>query len=350
LILLNETRVIHARLIFSKPTGSRIEVFLLEPVYPSDIQLAFHQKDTTTWKCLVGNVKRWKSGPLTLVSADPHNKVELKAEKLKTQGDTFIIKFCWNNGLSFSEMIEQCGNVPLPPYIDREADERDDTCYQTIFAKNEGSVAAPTAGLHFTDQVLTDLRQKQVSIDKITLHVGAGTFRPVVADVLHDHEMHSEQVVIPMSVIENLLAFRDKPITLVGTTTVRAIESLYWQGVKWLMKEPDHPLLDVQQWDPYDLTMLPEFSTEEVLYCLMQVMMRFKITELRGQTSLIIVPGYRYRFPSAIVTNFHQPNSTLLLLVAAFIGPEWKEVYKYALDHGFRFLSYGDSCLFFNAS
>jgi S-adenosylmethionine:tRNA ribosyltransferase-isomerase len=348
LMLFNETRVIHARLVFQKHSGSRIEVFCLEPAESVDIQIAFQQNDHCTWKCLVGNAKRWKQEKLSMQLKIENDLVELQVEKGERRGEAFLVHFKWSpSQLSFSQILESFGKIPLPPYIGRDALDDDSIRYQTLYARNDGSVAAPTAGLHFTADVLDALSKKNIQTDKITLHVGAGTFKPVSSETLEEHLMHTEQVLIPIEVIEKLLNQLGRPIVLVGTTTVRAVESIYWQGVKWLMKEPDSPVMSVEQWDPYQVELNTGISLEESLYCVFQVLLRHKCKYLQGATSLLIAPGYEYRFPTAIITNFHQPRSTLLLLVSAFIGTEWNKAYEYALQNDFRFLSYGDSCLFF---
>jgi S-adenosylmethionine:tRNA ribosyltransferase-isomerase len=348
LMIFNETRVIHARLVFHKPSGSRIEIFCLEPVAPvSDVQLAFQQTGHCTWKCLVGNAKRWKTGKLTLTAEVAGRETVLSAEMKEKSRDSFLVEFSWTPGETvFSDILETFGKIPLPPYIGREAIESDNVTYQTVYARNDGSVAAPTAGLHFTPAVFEALSAKDIVRQNITLHVGAGTFKPVSADSLADHVMHSEQVIIPVPVIKNILQYKARHITVVGTTTVRSLESLYWQGVKWLRGEIVSPYLKVDQWDPYK----PEYrgiSLEESLRKVLDVLDKHGLYELKGYTSLLIAPGYKYQIPDAIVTNFHQPKSTLLLLVSAFIGDDWKKAYDYALGHDFRFLSYGDSCLFY---
>lgn len=348
LMIFNETRVIHARLVFYKPSGSRIEVFCLEPVAPvNDVQLAFQQQESCMWKCLVGNAKRWKGEALTLVANIGNHEVRLKAEKMEREGDSFLVKFAWSPGeIVFADILEVFGKIPLPPYIGREAIDRDNITYQTVYARNDGSVAAPTAGLHFTPAVFEALAQKQIEKQTVTLHVGAGTFKPVSSDIITEHIMHAEQVIVAVEVIKKILISKGKHITLVGTTTVRTIESLYWQGVKWLKHEQVSPEMLVEQWDPYK----PEYqgvTVQESLTSVLETLSRFKVNELKGCTSLLIAPGYKFNIPDAIVTNFHQPKSTLLLLVSAFIGDNWKKAYDYALERGFRFLSYGDSCLFF---
>ncbi len=348
LIVFNETRVIHARLVFQKISGARIEVFCLDPVEPADIQLAFEQTGNCTWKCLVGNAKRWKDDPLVLETIIDDVTVRLSVEKAGKLEEAFLLWFTWTPGeIRFARILDAFGRIPLPPYIDREAEENDNQRYQTVFARNDGSVAAPTAGLHFTPEVMDSLVSKGMVMQKVTLHVGAGTFKPVSTETIEDHHMHAEQVIIPVGVIEKLLSYAGKDITLVGTTTVRTIESLYWQGVKWLKNKPNYPLMQVEQWDPYK----PEFNTgisvEESLHCLLEVLKEFNCQYIRGTTSLLIAPGYNYHIPTIMITNFHQPKSTLLLLVSAFIGPGWHKAYDHALDNDFRFLSYGDSCLLF---
>jgi len=349
LLVSNETRVVHARLLFRKPSGSQIEIFCLEPVEPTnEIQLAFQQTTSCTWKCLVGNAKRWKSGDLHLESEIDNMPVLLTARLAERTEASFYIQFDWTPAhLTFARILEHFGKIPLPPYISRDASENDNTRYQTVFARYDGSVAAPTAGLHFTPGVLSSLAQKNIATGTVTLHVGAGTFKPVSTDTIGNHQMHHEQVIVPVKLLRQILAYRGKQITLVGTTTVRTLESVYWQGVKWLKQNPDSPVMHVEQWDPYsDLSENP-VNTEDALKCVIETIERFGHTELHGETSLMIAPGYKYHIPDAIITNFHQPKSTLLLLVAAFIGPQWKDLYNYALANNFRFLSYGDSCLFF---
>lgn len=348
LIIFNETKVIHARLVFYKSTGSRIEVFCLEPFNPSDIQLSFQQKSSCSWKCFVGNAKRWKNESIEMLMEYQGQLLRLVAEKVDRAEDTFIIRFSWNRSdLSFSEVLELFGRIPLPPYIHRETTKEDSIRYQTVFARNEGSVAAPTAGLHFSAAVMESLEKKNLEVGKVTLHVGAGTFKPVSSETLQGHQMHTEQVSISLELIKKLYEFDGKPIILVGTTTTRAIESIYWQGLKWLNSEPGNPLMEVQQWDPYSSTGERVVSSAEALGKVISVLTAFGCTELNGSTSLLIAPSYQYHFPSILVTNFHQPKSTLLLLVSAFAGEDWRKAYDYAVGEHFRFLSYGDSCIFF---
>lgn len=349
LLISNETRVVHARLLFRKLSGSQIEVFCLEPVEPTnDIQLAFQQKQNCTWKCLVGNARRWKSGPLQLKGVIDSYSVTLTANLISRDEATFMIQFDWAPvDYTFAQVLEYFGKIPLPPYISREVSENDNTRYQTVFARNDGSVAAPTAGLHFTPEVLSSLERRKIQTESITLHVGAGTFKPVSTDTIGEHNMHYEQVIVQVKLLKELLRYRNKHITLVGTTTVRTLESVYWQGVKWLRNKPEALVLHIEQWDPYLELSDMNVSTQDALQCVIDTLEKAGLSELHGETSLMIAPGYEYHIPDAIITNFHQPKSTLLLLVAAFVGEDWKSAYKYALANNFRFLSYGDSCLFF---
>lgn len=349
LLISNETKVVHARLLFRKPSGSQIEIFCLEPIKPTnDIQLVFRQQQSCTWKCLVGNARRWKSGPLELNSEINNEAIKLTANLVERDENTFLIQFEWSpTHFTFAQVLEHFGKIPLPPYISREASENDNSRYQTVFARNDGSVAAPTAGLHFTPEVLAKLMKKNIQMSSLTLHVGAGTFKPVSSETIGEHHMHYEQVIVPLKLIKEILTHNGKYITLVGTTTVRTLESVYWQGVKWLREPATRPELHIEQWDPYQNLNEKPVSTKDALECVVQVLEKFGLNDLHGATSLMIAPGYTYHIPDAIITNFHQPKSTLLLLVAAFVGQDWKVAYQYALEHEFRFLSYGDSCLFF---
>ena len=349
LLISNETRVVHARLLFRKESGAQIEIFCLEPVSPSrDLQLALQQMHGCTWKCLVGNARRWKSGSLEMKGVIENIAVRLTANMDSREGSNFEIHFQWDAPqLSFSQILEHFGRIPLPPYIARETTDDDSHSYQTVFARNDGSVAAPTAGLHFTPEVLATLAEKNILTDAVTLHVGAGTFKPVTTETIGDHQMHYEQVVISIGLIKKILSYKTKHITLVGTTTVRTLESLYWQGVKWMESPALSPVMHINQWDPYTRPVSENISLEDALRCVIATLENFGLNQLQGQSSLMIAPGYQYRVPDAIITNFHQPRSTLLLLVSAFVGPDWEKAYQYALEHEFRFLSYGDSCLFF---
>jgi S-adenosylmethionine:tRNA ribosyltransferase-isomerase len=350
LLVFNDTRVIRARLLFTKSTGATIEIFCLEPMAPStEIEAAFHQQSRSTWKCLVGNLKRWKGVPLVLECTYQGIRHRLFAEYVADSGDgSHAVEFHWDPPeKSFSEILELSGLVPLPPYIHRQTELLDTERYQTIYAVNEGSVAAPTAGLHFTDSVFRKLSSKDILTEKVTLHVGVGTFKPVSAKMITDHVMHHEKIVVSEKTISRLLHNRHRPVFAVGTTSARTLESLYWLGVKLIRNGMDeHPA--VLQWDPYQEANLKEVETEQALEALLRYLQTRGLQEYAGETQLLIVPGYRFRMLSGLITNFHMPQSTLLLLVAALVGEDWKLAYDFALSHGFRFLSYGDSCLFFN--
>ncbi len=343
LLIFNNTKVIHARLFFRKPTGSTIEVFCLEP-FQMPVALSFEQRGHCTWNCFIGNNKKWKEGSLSR-QLDIHGQsVTLTATRRKAVGNAWIVDFDWDGGLSFAELIDQAGVIPLPPYLHREAVSSDNERYQTVYALHQGSVAAPTAGLHFSPEVFEALRQKGIATDFITLHVGAGTFKPVSTPTIGEHEMHVEKIEISRSNIECILNHLGHTVIPVGTTTVRTIESVYWFGVK-LSRNAKLDAMHVMQWDPYELESL-SVSTEHAYKNVLQWMEEQGIEQLEGDTQLMIAPGYRYHVISGLITNFHQPKSTLLLLVSALVGDAWKECYRYALDHQFRFLSYGDSCLF----
>ena len=349
ILVFNDTRVIRARLIFSKKTGATIEVFCLEPLKPtSEVAAAFAQTGGSTWKCLVGNVKRWKDGILEKSFIVDGDSYILFAEKIDDMGDgCFAITFRWlPSQLSFSEIIELMGVIPLPPYITRAAGDTDSQRYQTIYAKHEGSVAAPTAGLHFTESSLNILKNKNIDFYNVTLHVGIGTFRPVSVKNIAEHIMHYERISVELSTLQDLINNSQKPVFAVGTTSVRTLESLYWLGVKLIVDgEKVHP--KVNQWDAYDERYSKGISYIEALTALTEHLIRTGRDQYNGETALMIVPGYSFRVVEGMITNFHMPQSTLLLLVAAFIGQEWKGAYEYALSHNFRFLSYGDACLFF---
>ncbi|HEY4651995.1 MAG TPA: S-adenosylmethionine:tRNA ribosyltransferase-isomerase [Pontibacter sp.] len=344
LLVFNDTKVVQARLLFHKETGGLVEIFCLEPVRPhSEVQLAMQQTANCTWKCLVGNNKRWKSDKLYL----HFEGGTLTAEREAQQEGHFLIHFTWEPAdLTFAEVLERCGKLPLPPYLNRDLTPDDRTRYQTIYANQEGAVAAPTAGLHFTDKVMAHIREKGITTAYLTLHVGAGTFKPVKADVMEAHEMHAEQLYLTRDFIVQLLAQveQDKPVIPVGTTSMRSLESLYWLGVKILL-QPDLPQtqLHINQWFAYESTNLP--SPVEALRALLQYMTKHNTNHLHASTQIIIAPGYSFRICKGLVTNFHQPESTLLLLVSALIGENWRTVYQHALNNNYRFLSYGDSSL-----
>lgn len=343
LVVFNQTKVIHARILFKKETGSTIELFCLEPadMYP-DITTAMSQKETVVWKCLVGGASKWKAG-MTLQKTIDTLTIKVAIEEKKD--DHFLIRFSWNTNTSFAEILQLAGAVPLPPYMKRNATTDDDERYQTIFAKEEGSVAAPTAGLHFTDRILNNFADKNIRTTNITLHVGAGTFQPVKAEQMNDHTMHAEWIEVNLSSIESLINHLDKTIVAVGTTSLRTLESLYWIGVKLLHGIPtDFENIAISQWEAYQLEekkALPSHALEALKNWMTQNHHEKIITK----TQIIIAPSYNFKIANALITNFHQPKSTLLLLVAAFIGDDWKNVYDYALSHDFRFLSYGDGSL-----
>lgn len=346
-MVFNDTRVVRARLIFNKPTGARIEVFCLEEAMGMDIQVAFAQKGEVTWKCLVGNAKRWQDGTLTRQITSANSVVELNADIVSRTDDEWLIRFSWQpRELSFSEVLEKAGQIPLPPYINREAEDEDSERYQTVYARSDGSVAAPTAGLHFSEELLGELQQKAIKRKYVTLHVGAGTFKPVSADIIGQHRMHRELITINKATICALLSAKPENTFAVGTTSLRALESLYWHGVK-LIKSKITGMLEINQWEPYGELANSPITVAQALEAVLHHLEESDTDVITGYTSLLIVPGYRFRMCRGLVTNFHQPQSTLLLLVAAFIGPVWRQVYDYALSHDFRFLSYGDGCLFF---
>ena len=345
LLVFNDTKVIHARLFFHKETGAVIEVFCLEP-YQMAVSEAFEQRERCTWNCFIGNNKKWKSGPLSLSVHLGTTEITLTASRREAVGNAWIVDFGWTGGLSFAEVIEAAGVIPLPPYLNRQAEASDATRYQTVYAHHDGSVAAPTAGLHFTPEVFAHLKDKGIQTEYITLHVGAGTFKPVSTDTIGEHEMHVEPVHVTADNLRHIIAHQGKPLIAVGTTSVRTLESLYWFGVQ-LEANPALDHMHVKQWDPYELEIQAIMqSCNHAFKNILTWMEHHDTDRLDGETQLMIAPGYRYRVINGLVTNFHQPCSTLLLLVSALIGDRWRECYRYALDHGFRFLSYGDSCLF----
>lgn len=346
LLVFNNTKVIHARLRFTLPSGKPLEIFCLDPVAPAEYQTNFSSKGSVQWKCLIGGNRRWKSGVISMRVSGAHLPVELTAHRLERQDDTFTVAFSWTDPqLSFGELLAAAGIIPLPPYLNREAEREDSDRYQTIYAEREGSVAAPTAGLHFTDSVMADLRQKAIGTAKVTLHVGAGTFKPVSSPTLAEHAMHAERISVSRATLaqlhEQLAAGR--PIVSVGTTSMRTLESLYWHGSRLLRAPNTSPELAVGQWEPYGNETLP--AAADALAAILHSLDRHGLSTVEGQTHIIIAPGYQVRIVDGLITNFHQPRSTLLLLVAALIGDDWHRVYDFALANDFRFLSYGDSSL-----
>ncbi|MBS4013629.1 MAG: S-adenosylmethionine:tRNA ribosyltransferase-isomerase [Bacteroidetes bacterium] len=348
LLVFNDTKVVQARIEFYKNTGARLEVFCLQPAEGKDVQVSLSKCSPVKWKCLVGNAKKWKDGFLEIKSINEN--IVLRARQVGTEEDARIIEFSWEPAsMSFAEILDHIGKTPLPPYIDRNPVEEDKSRYQTIYASKEGSVAAPTAGLHFTSNVLSDLHKKNIQIANLTLHVGAGTFKPVSAKSIGDHSMHSEEIYIDLNTLLKLKQYSGKTIICVGTTSVRTLESLYWWGVK-LIEEyiPDNHFFELSQWFPYKYV-LNSIDFRDALDALIDYLQKNNLSYIKGKTELIIVPGYEYKTTKILITNFHQPKSTLLLLVAAFVGNVWKEAYQYAVNNKFRFLSYGDSCLFFKS-
>jgi len=346
LFVFNDTKVVEARLLFQKATGGVIEIFCLEPhqQYP-DITTAMLQHKKVLWHCLIGGASKWKHGQI-LEKKIIHKSDELilKARYLEKISDSFIVELSWNDiTLSFAEVLHLFGAIPLPPYIKREAEASDAERYQTVYAHYEGSVAAPTAGLHFTKTVLKELTEKNIEKDFITLHVGAGTFKPVKTEVMRDHEMHAEYFTVSKTAIQNLIDHFDKNIIAVGTTSLRTLESLYWLGVKSSMVNGEWSN-EITQWEVYDHAG-KYISAKEALESLIKWMNEKDLNKLTAKTQIIIVPGYQFKIVNGLITNFHQPQSTLLLLVAAFIGNDWKKVYDHALKNKFRFLSYGDGSL-----
>lgn len=344
-MVFNNTKVVPARLFFKKSSGAHIEVFCIEPHSPSDYARSFEATDSCIWTCVIGNSKKWKEEDL-LFDASGHSellKYNLKAKRVANNGETSIVKFSWDGGLSFAQIMELCGKVPIPPYLNRETEDSDIERYQTLYAKYRGSVAAPTAGLHFTENVLKALDEKGIIRDELSLHVGTGTFKPVKTELIKDHPMHSEPFSVTLSFLKALkISIGKKCVISVGTTSARTLESLYYIGIRCL--EGDKPV-DVEQWDPYARPY--NQSALDSINALCEWMESNQMDKLECRTRIIIVPGYKFRLVDALITNFHQPASTLLLLIAAFIGERWRDVYNYAIENNFRFLSYGDSSLLF---
>ena len=374
LMVFNNTRVIQARLHFRKETGALIEIFLLEPAEPADYEQVFQTSEACSWLCLVGNQKKWKEGTLTRTLEIKGEKVELRATRKGSVGTSQLIEFQWlvenktfplqgesKGAFSFAEILDAIGELPIPPYLNRDTEESDKSTYQTVYSRIKGSVAAPTAGLHFTEDVLKTIENQGITREEVTLHVGAGTFRPVKSETIEGHEMHSEHISVRRQTIENLIRHGGRAIA-VGTTSVRTLESLYYIGRK-ILHNPDiaEEALAVAQWEPYENrdsrfeergrgneeggTVNSQLSTLNSLRAILDWLDRHQLDTLTSATQIIIVPGYEYKIVSHLVTNFHQPQSTLLLLVSAFVGGDWRRIYNYALDHDFRFLSYGDSSL-----
>jgi S-adenosylmethionine:tRNA ribosyltransferase-isomerase len=341
LLVFNNTKVIEARILFQKPTGGVIEIFCLEPSSQyHDITTAMTNKGKVLWYCMIGGASKWKHGQVLEKNI---NEIRLQARYISKNADSFGIEFSWTPAdLSFAEILHSAGTIPLPPYLKREAEQADKERYQTLYAGPEGSVAAPTAGLHFTSTIFNKLKEKNIKSQFLTLHVGTGTFKPVKTATIAEHEMHAEVFTVSIDTIQSLIDNLDGNIIPVGTTSLRTLESLYWIGVKILNQSPD---LKIRQWETYDLND-KNISSITALEALKDHMINNGMKKLISTTQLLIAPGYKFKLATALITNFHQPQSTLLLLVAAFIGKDWKQVYNYALNNDFRFLSYGDGCLF----
>ena len=347
LLIYNNTRVIQARLAFCKPTGARIEVFCLEPLEPHDYQLSLGSTTGCTWKCLIGNAKKWHDEAVLLQAG----AITLRAYKEAQNGNTYAVRFAWDDAsVSFAEILDACGELPIPPYLNRKTEESDKTTYQTVYSRIKGSVAAPTAGLHFTNRVLDDLRSRGIETDEVTLHVGAGTFLPVKTADANQHTMHTEIIAVPRATIAHIQAKLGK-IVAVGTTSMRTLESLYWLGLQVrdidVSKSRDLQL-HVSQFEPYETTTneaLTGVTANDSFQSLLDWMDATGQTTLHAETQIMIKPGYQFHVVDQLITNFHQPQSTLLLLVSAFVGGDWHTIYDYALAQDFRFLSYGDSSI-----
>lgn len=347
LMIFNNTKVIQARLHFHKETGALIEVFCLEPIQPNDYVLNFQQTEHAAWLCMIGNLKKWKEGVLKREMTVKGQSLILTAERGACHGTSHWVDFRWNNPeVTFADILEVFGELPIPPYLNRETQESDKETYQTVYSKIKGSVAAPTAGLHFTPRVLDALREKGIDLEELTLHVGAGTFKPVKSEEIEGHEMHTEYISVNRKTLEKLIAHHGQAIA-VGTTSVRTLESLYHIGIT-LLNNPNatEDDLHVKQWQPYEMSAdIAATSAVDALQAIVHYLDCHEMETLHTSTQIIIAPGYEYRIVKAMVTNFHQPQSTLLLLVSAFVNGNWKKIYDYALSHDFRFLSYGDSSL-----
>lgn len=341
-MIFNETKVVPARLLFRRDSGALIEIFCLEPVSPSDYQLCFAQTRSCRWKAIVGNIKRWKGDTLSVFGDIPELKeINLKADLIERAENTAIVEFTWDGDLSFSKVMISCGKIPIPPYLKRETQPIDYQRYQTYYALKEGSVAAPTAGLHFTEKETEDIKNRGIECEKLCLHVGAGTFLPVKSEFIADHLMHSEPFSISLPFLKHLKGYAKDNIIAVGTTSTRCLESIYFLGVQCV--EKGAPSV-VEQWEPYREQGY-DYTLDDSLSALINYLEENNMENFTSRTRIIIVPGYKFRVINYLVTNFHQPQSTLLLLIAAFIGESWRDLYQFALDNDFRFLSYGDSSL-----
>ncbi len=342
IMVFNDTKVVPARLHFTRPTGARIEIFCLQPIDPEEYNLSFATTSSCSWKCVIGNAKKWKGDILSLYNPENSSEIsaiEMKAELVSREGETGIVRFTWVGGEPFSRILELCGTIPIPPYLNRESETIDKERYQTLYARIRGSVAAPTAGLHFTERTLNEIKAKGIDTETVCLHVGAGTFLPVKDSEVAKHPMHREPFVVSLDFLKDIRK-SGKKVIAVGTTSVRTLESLYYIGVSCIENgEPE----DVQQWAPY--TREYSWTLEESLDAIINYLEKNNLNALTAGTRIIIVPGFKFRLVDMLVTNFHQPESTLILLVSAFVGGDWRTIYDYALTHDFRFLSYGDSSL-----
>ena len=342
LLVFNNTKVVHARIMFKKSTGANIEVFCIEPCFPSNYEQNFASTSECIWNCTVGNLKKWKDEILKKKFTHGNIADELTVEKISADNDVLKLKFAWKSGLSFAQVIDACGKVPIPPYLKREAAEIDDERYQTVYSKFEGSVAAPTAGLHFSSDLIQKLKSKNIYTDEVTLHVGAGTFKPVKTEFANEHVMHSEHFFVKKSALLNIINHLEN-ITAVGTTSVRTLESLYWLGCK-ILQNKNTENFNIMQFEPYENNCI-NVSAQQSLQAIINYLEEKKMNEIYASTQIMIMPEYRLRIVNRLITNFHQPKSTLLLLVAAFVGDDWRKIYDYAMQNNFRFLSYGDSSL-----
>jgi len=344
MLIFNNTKVIQARLYFKKKTGAAIEIFCLDPYIPHDYSLIFQATEKCTWTCLIGNLKKWKEGELYKEVKIGNDIFNLQAKKTGRIGENHLIEFSWDNDrYTFADILDNAGELPIPPYLNRDTEERDKETYQTVYSRISGSVAAPTAGLHFTADVLEDIRNKGIKTTELTLHVGAGTFKPVKTDIIDGHEMHSEFISVRRETIEEILKHEGN-IIAVGTTSVRTLESLYYIG-QILESDPERDFLKVGQWQPYNDKIGNDLSKGKALKNILSYLDKRSQDVLFADTQIMIVPGYEFKIVSGIITNFHQPKSTLLLLVSAFVKGDWKAIYNHALAQGYRFLSYGDSSL-----
>jgi len=343
LLVFNNAQVVYARLFFQKSTGAKIEIFCLEPVEPPDYASAFKQNKTVRWKCMVGNLKKWKTGELENTLKTGNSYILLKASKIERQENQVIIQFSWDDEtITFGEILDRAGKVPIPPYLKRESEKIDKERYQTVYSKIKGSVAAPTAGLHFSDKVIEEMDKKRIQRTELTLHVGAGTFRPVKTETAHQHTMHLEPFSISREALEKLT---EKPgnIIAVGTTSVRTLESLYWLGIKINEQKMNGDKIGLNQWEHLELP--ADMEVRDAINVLKKYLDDTGQNHLNASTQIMITPGYHFRLVRGLITNFHLPKSTLLMLIAAFVGEDWEKIYDYAIRNDFRFLSYGDSSL-----